>query len=154
MLLYLVFRVQISMLEEGEIPDDCEGQPAQKEASREEEEDPAPVEVDEGDEDVLKSNSPTFYMLLFRKFPSPKNPKNKICAKHFHIKKASDKILVKFTPVVNLTNILQTALVQIYFYQKITNQNCKHRKAIGTDSCLQLFAKWRPSAHLKLSQLI
>ena len=42
------------MLEEGEIPDDREGQPAQEEAGCEEKEDPAPVEVDERDEDVLE----------------------------------------------------------------------------------------------------
>ena len=44
------------MCEEGEVPDDGEPEPAEEEPGSEEEEDPAPVEVNERDEDVLEGS--------------------------------------------------------------------------------------------------
>jgi len=42
----------------------------------------------------------------------------------------SDRIIWRFTtrPLVNFTNILQTAFAQIFFQQKITKPNCKWKK--------------------------
>ena len=51
---YLIDRIQIPMHEECEVPDNGKRQPAQEESGCEEEEDPAPVEVDERDKDVLE----------------------------------------------------------------------------------------------------
>ena len=53
---YLVDWIQISVCEEGEVPDDGEPEPAEEEPGSEEEEDPAPVEVNERDEDVLEGS--------------------------------------------------------------------------------------------------
>jgi len=38
--------------------------------------------------------------------------------------KAAHKMLVKYTTVVNFTNILQAAFAPIFFSQKITKPNC------------------------------
>ena len=43
-----------------------------------------------------------------------------------------NKGLVKLTPGVNITNILQAAFLPLSFCQKITNTNCKYRKAVKT----------------------
>jgi len=68
------------------------------------------------------------YHLLTKNY-KPKLYVHKSWAKQFHIKTAC-KMLVKFTVVVNFTNIFEAAFELIFFCQKITNPNCKHMKTL------------------------
>jgi len=55
-------------------------------------------------------------------------------------------MLLKLTPVVNVINILQTAVALIFFRQKkITNPYCNNRKAVQ---------RYTKAAHKILLQLI
>ena len=57
------------MDEKGQVPEDGETQPRQEEGSGEHEEDPPPIQVDDGDENVLESKKrdknvwPSTYLL-------------------------------------------------------------------------------------------
>jgi hypothetical protein len=47
------------------------------------------------------------------------------------------KMLMKSSPEVNFTNILQATFATISFFQKITSRNCKHGKAAKICFCMK-----------------